>query len=326
MANSPLYRTPVLCLWCALATTAPACPSAHGTPPARIEGDSRRQFTNQELSHPCKTTKLKQTAHVSRATKTSKLAPSYEALTNQFEPVTINVLVVYTKAALQDFKETNETNTDAALQRLKDAVEAARKQANDTFSANKLALIVKTGMPEQIAFKESESVDASLESIAADKETAKLRKAHQADVVAFIQSGGDWAGLANGARRDLNDEESAEQALFVIQDNCIAKSFHCFTHELSHVLGAAHEESWVSTHEGDYRGWKDICRGWAWIGSDRVTYGDIMDYSAADNREFILSDPNSTNHGAASGTANANNAACVREEGRHVARYHEFLK
>lgn len=81
------------------------------------------------------------------------------------------------------------------------------------------------------------------------------------------------------------------------------------SHELGHLFGAGHSD-------------KGSCMSRAYsfrIGN--TTYGTMMSYRGAENRLPIYSNPNSNYKGLPVGTAQANNAAVIRETRTAVANY-----
>ncbi|MDR1199133.1 MAG: M12 family metallo-peptidase [Prevotellaceae bacterium] len=244
------------------------------------------------------------------------------------DPVTVNVLIVYTEKArlwaLSDFRVTDINDLiDQAIQKSNTAME--NSLTNITFT---LAYKHKTGYVEV-------NSSADLDNLTNDNdgkmdEVHSLRKQYKADLVMLIPEVDFTGGLAwlLNAYIPGNGRPTYGFGLSRVQQTSWS---YTLVHEMGHTMGCGHH--WqqntqpgpgLFSYSSGYRG-QNASSAWY---STIMTYEDGGYFTDGNNapRIAFFSDPNIPQNGVNIGDAvHANNALTLRQSKHAVSRYSDYF-
>ena len=219
------------------------------------------------------------------------------------EPVTITLIVTYTKAAAGHY-------TDIG----KDLIALAVAEANQSFKASgvpnvqiKLVHAYQSGYVEkgthfEHVFQFTEKGDGVLDEI------HWLREKHRADVAMLIVHDLNGCGLAAGVAAP------AERAFAVVHHGCAAATYS-LAHEIGHIIGARHDSGLDNSTEPFTYG-HGFVNGKKW----RTMMGYEQSCEGCP-RLPIWSNPDVLIQGENAGNEFSNNARVLREQAARVAAF-----
>ena len=219
------------------------------------------------------------------------------------EPVTITLIVAYTKAAAGHY-------TDIS----KDLISLAVAEANQSFKASgvpnvqiKLVHAYQSGYVEKgthfdHVFQFTEKGDGVLDEI------HWLRDKHRADVAMLIVHDLNGCGLAAGVAAP------AERAFAVVHHGCAAATYS-LAHEIGHIIGARHDSGLDNSTE-------PFAYGHGFVNGKK--WRTMMGYEQSCEgcpRLPIWSNPDVLIQGEKAGNELSNNARVLREQAARVAAF-----
>jgi hypothetical protein len=227
------------------------------------------------------------------------------------EPVIVDIMVVYTAAAVIGAK------SSAAMNSL---VDAAVAQANEAYRNSKIDVILNLVYRGQISYTESGGIQTDLTRLQSSNDgyladVHTLRNTYGADIVTLITETGEaqWAGLGyvmaavNPAYKDY---------AFNVVRRAYASGYSVLAHEIGHNMGCMHDPA-NSSNAGAFA----YSYGHRWNGTDNVQYRDLMAYAPGKSINYF-SNPAILYKGVATGvTGSANTAQTITNTLATVAAY-----
>ena len=219
------------------------------------------------------------------------------------KPVTITLVIAFTKAAATRYANIS-----------KDLIDLAVAEANQSFKASgvgnvrvKLSHAYQTEYVEQGShfdhvFKFAEKGDGVMDEI------HKLRDKHRADVGVLIVDDVNGCGLAAGVA------PPAERAFAVVHQGCAATTYS-LAHEIGHIIGARHDPDLDHNKE-------PFAYGHGFVNGTK--WRTLMGYEGSCGgcpRLPIWSNPEVYIQGEAAGSDLSNNARVIREQAARVAAF-----
>jgi hypothetical protein len=222
------------------------------------------------------------------------MIPAAKSLENEASPkpndIVIDVIVAYTQKAARNY-----SNLEREL------VHLAIGETNSSFRQSNLGHIklrlvhtyqtdyVEEGGHFDHVWRFADKGDGYMD------EVHSLRDKYRADVAILIVDDPKGCGLATRVRAD------ADEAFAVVHHTCAAANY-TLAHEIGHLIGATHEQSYVNgTKWRDIMGSKESCGGCP--------------------RVAVWSSPTVLIKGEAAGTAELNNARVIAEQAARVAAF-----
>jgi hypothetical protein len=229
------------------------------------------------------------------------------------DPVTINVLIVYTQAAAL-WAAANEggiANTIAGAM-------AQTKAVIDNQTNGDAVNLVYSARVNYV--EHSKDMDTDLDNLTGTAdgfmdEVHQLRKQYNADIVSLFTVADDNGGLGWVLSNKVRGDYSSAFNVIRVQQ---ASRTTTLIHETGHNLGMSHNaEDSSGTPLYPY------AFGWHWTGNDNVEYGSVMSYIGKEVPYF--SNPDETYAGIQTGTSTANNAQVFRNTKHIIAFYSEIV-
>jgi hypothetical protein len=185
-----------------------------------------------------------------------------------FKPVIIDLMIVYTPAAL--------TST-GSVDDMQDLLDESVSGANQAFLNSHIPLVLNLVHSDEINYHESGKFETDLKRLTNRKDgymdsVHTMRNQYHADLVSLFESDGDFGGLG-WELRDTHDPDNASFGFSLVLSSQASSPYYTLAHELGHNLGATHD---AEHREG--KGATDFSNGWRFRGKDGRLYHDIMSY------------------------------------------------
>ncbi len=250
------------------------------------------------------------------------------------DPVTINLLVLYSSGFADDYNSPSDTADEGALNRINDLV----VRTNNAYLLSQINLTVNVVHRLRINYSDTASNSTTLDSLTAALTTPpaepdpfanvqSLRETHEADLVVLLrhyqypqQANCGLAWVYNGAA-----SFAETNAVAVVSDgedlDDPMTTYYCseysFAHELGHLMGSVHDRAHAS-----FAGLYSYSYGYGFEGN----FGTIMSYFSP--TVGVFSNPDISECGsngpcgiAAGSPGEANNALSIRNAKAAVALF-----
>lgn len=219
------------------------------------------------------------------------------------DPITIRVILAYTKAAAQHY---NDIKTDLIALAIEEANQSYR---NSGIGQVQLELAhayqtdyVESGTHFDHVFRFADKGDGYMEEVHA------LRDQYKADVALLIEHDPNGCGLA------AEVYARPERAFAAMHHECAA-NMYSLGHEIGHLIGARHDEALDDTVQPFPYG-HGFVNGKAW--RTMMSYKDSCDGCP---RLPLWSNPSIKVHGVRAGDEKSNNARVIAEQAARVAGF-----
>jgi len=258
---------------------------------------------------------LKAGSHVITATYSGdvdfKSAKSNTVKPTIVVPVSVDVMIVYTKHAIQAAR---------GLDDLKKIIADSVRDANSAYRNSRIPLMINLVYSGRIDYVESGKFDIDLKRLTRPDDgymdsVHSLRNTYGADLVSLFEGDGDLGG-SGWELRDLHDKTNAAFGFSVVLAGQAAAPYYTLAHELGHNFGATHD---AQHREG--KGVTTFSNGWRFTGNDGVLYHDIMSYDPGETIPYF-SNPRIKYEGKPTGNAKtADSARTITMTAPYVAAY-----
>ncbi|MDR0508019.1 MAG: M12 family metallo-peptidase [Dysgonamonadaceae bacterium] len=250
----------------------------------------------------------------------AQLRAENPTLTESFDPVTINVLIVYTPAAKQyAIQSGSDINTliDAAIQR-----------SNLAFSNSQTGVTINLAHRQEIDYTEMANPNDDLHILRDPQdgmadEAHALRTQHSADLVVMILGEATSSNVLGAGYIPTDEWGNAKSGFSVTRVKTLADGF-TFTHELGHNFGCGHhtdvDNNSLYSYSHGYRGITKSARKFSTIMTYENTTGSYYPHVP------YFSDPNIVFEGVAVGSTNTENAKTIRQFKAVIDKYAEEAK
>ena len=217
--------------------------------------------------------------------------------------VTIDLMVLYTKSAVEHYIDFE-----------KDLVALAVEQANEAFAMSGLGHIkLRLVHTEQVPYVESggqyfDHLYRMVDGMTGFAKVRALRDEKRADIVALVVDDPSGCGLSTRVAAD------ADEAFVVVHHSCAALTY-TLAHEIGHILGARHDRS-LDQNSSPFPYGHGYVNGAKWR--------DIMSYPSSCNgcpRLPFWSNPTIKIKGERGGTIDSDNARVILEQAERVSKF-----
>ena len=272
------------CVLVGLLTIAATTPVvAEGPIPSRSDGGLRAV-----------TAGMRAQAHA-RAQSGERIALAMPQISRSVPPpplaaIVIDVLVAYTEKAARHYRDIVRELVDPAI----DGANGSFRLSNLDHIRLRLVHAYQTDYAEEglhfdHLWRFADKGDGHMD------EVHLLRDTYRADIAILIVDDASGCGLATRVRADADDA-------FAVVHHACAVANYTFAHEIGHLIGASHEQSYVSTHQ-----WRDIMAA-------KESCGGCP-------RLPVWSNPTVLINGEPAGTADLNNARLIAEQAARLAAF-----
>jgi hypothetical protein len=240
-----------------------------------------------------------------------KPSTSKAASIDVYKPTTIDLMIVYTPAAL---------NSTGSVGDMRDLLAESVNGANQAFLNSHIPVVLNLVHWSQINYNESGKFEIDLKRLTGRKDgymdsVHTLRNQYDADLVSLFESDGNLGGLG-WELRDLDDDTNPAFGFTVVLASQASAPYYTFAHELGHNLGATHDQEHAQRN-----GATRFSDGWRFRGKDGVLYHDIMSYDPGETIPYF-SNPRIKYKGVPTGDADsADSARTITLTAGYVAAY-----
>ncbi len=224
--------------------------------------------------------------------------------TSNDDETAIDLMIIYTP---------NTRQYEGGTSGINELINLAVTQANQAFSHSGVNTKLRLVHSQEINYNETGNGELDLDRLQSKNDgymdvVHTLRDNYGADIFSLFVSDSDVGGIAYIMNENFINKDFSSYAFSLVQTDA-ARYDYAFSHEIGHILGAAHDRE-----NTDYSGFFPYSYGYI----TNSGYGDIMSYS--DDRVNYFSNPNITlNNGEKLGRNDLEDVARTFNQTRLIA-------